>query len=142
MATSVFCIKNSFAISITEKVKQYGMLSSVGATSKQIKKNVYFESIVLAVIGIPLGIALGLLASFILINICNALLKEALNFSLVYEVSIIAILISLGLSAVTCLLSARSSAKKASKITPIDAIRESLDVKIKAKKVKSPKFIK
>lgn len=142
MATSVFCIKNSFAISITEKVKQYGMLSSVGATSKQIKKNVYFESIVLAVIGIPLGIALGLLASFILINICNALLKEALNFSLVYEVSIIAILISLGLSAVTCLLSARSSAKKASKITPIDAIRESLDVKIKGKKVKSPKFIK
>ncbi len=45
MGTSVFCIRNSFAISITEKVKQYGMLSSVGATSKQIKKNVYFDEI-------------------------------------------------------------------------------------------------
>ena len=142
MGTSVFCIRNSFAISITEKVKQYGMLSSVGATSKQIKKNVYFESIVLALIGIPLGIALGLLASFILINVCNILLKEGLNFSLVYKISLIAILISLGLSAITCLLSARSSAKRASKITPIDAIRESTDVKIKGKKVKSPKFVK
>lgn len=142
MGTSVFCIRNSFAISITEKVKQYGMLSSVGATSKQIKKNVYFESIILAVIGIPLGILLGLLASFILINVCNLLLKEGLNISLVYKISLISILISLGLSAITCLLSARSSAKRASKITPIDAIRESNNIKIKSKKIKSPKFVK
>lgn len=140
--TSIFCIKNSFSISITEKVKQYGMLSSVGATSKQIKKNVYFESLVLATIGIPLGIGLGLLASFVLINICNLLLKETFEFNLVYRFSIIAILISLILSIITCLLSARSSAKKASKIAPIDAIRESEDIKVKSKKIKSPKFIK
>lgn len=142
IVTSIFCIKNSFSISITEKVKQYGMLSSVGATSKQIKKNVYFESIVLAVIGIPLGIVLGLIASFALINICNVLLKGSFDFDLVYEFSIIAILISLILSIITCLLSARSSAKKASKIAPIDAIRESTDIKIKSKKIKSPKFVK
>lgn len=142
IVTSIFCIRNSFSISITEKVKQYGMLSSIGATSKQIKKNVYFESIVLAIIGIPLGIGLGLLASFILINICNILLKESFEFNLVYEFSIIAILISLILSITTCLLSARSSAKKASKIAPIDAIRESTDIKIKSKKIKSPKFVK
>ncbi len=142
IGTSVFCIRNSFAISITEKVKQYGMLSSVGATSKQIKKNVYFESIVLAIIGIPLGIALGMIASFILINICNMLLKDSLEFGLIYEISFIAILVSLVLSAITCVLSARSSARRASKITPIDAIRESADIKIKTKKVKSPKFVK
>ncbi len=41
MITSVFCIRNSFEISITEKIKQYGMLASVGATSKQIRKNVF-----------------------------------------------------------------------------------------------------
>ncbi len=140
--TSVFCIKNSFSISITEKVKQYGMLASVGATSKQIKKNVYFESIVLAIIGIPLGIALGLLASFILIKVCNILMSDFLNLELMYKFSIVSILLSLILSAITCLLSARSSAKKASKISPIDAIRESADIKIKSKKVKSPKFIK
>lgn len=140
--TSVFCIRNSFAISITEKVKQYGMLSSVGATSKQIKKNVYFESMVLAIIGIPLGIILGIVATIILVNVCNALLGDLINVAIIYEVSIGAILISIILSIITCLLSARSSAKKASKIAPIDAIRESADVKIKGKKVKSPKFIK
>lgn len=140
--TSVFCIRNSFAISITEKVKQYGMLSSVGATSKQIKKNVYFESMVLAIIGIPLGIILGIVATIILVNVCNALLGDLINVAIIYEVSIGAILISIILSIITCLLSARSSAKKASKIAPIDAIRESVDVKIKGKKVKSPKFIK
>lgn len=142
IATSVFCIRNSFSISITEKVKQYGMLASVGATSKQIKKNVYFESLMLAIIGIPLGIVLGLVASFILVKICNSLLIGTLEFTLAYEVSVIAILISLVLSVITCILSARSSAKRASKIAPIDAIRESADIKIKGKKVKSPRFIK
>lgn len=142
MVTSIFCIKNSFAISITEKVKQYGMLASVGTTSKQIKKNVYFESIILAIIGIPLGIALGLLASFILIHVCNVLLAESLNMKLIYKISALAIAVSFVLSLVTCLLSARSSAKKASKIAPIDAIRGNQDIKIKSKKVKSPKIVK
>ena len=50
--TSVFCIKNSFDISITEKTRQYGMLSSIGATRKQIKQNVYYEALILGIIGI------------------------------------------------------------------------------------------
>ena len=69
--TSVFCIKNSFDISITEKTKQYGMLRSIGATKKQIKRNVFYEATVLGIIGIPLGIILGFLASYILIIISN-----------------------------------------------------------------------
>ena len=64
--TSVFCIKNSFDISITEKIKQYGMLRSVGATKKQIKRNVFYEATILGLIGIPLGILLGYLASYII----------------------------------------------------------------------------
>ena len=56
--TSVFCIKNSFDISINEKIKQYGMLRSIGATKKQIKRNVYYEGTILGIIGIPLGIVL------------------------------------------------------------------------------------
>ena len=142
IVTSIFCIRNSFAISITEKIQQYGMLASVGTTSKQIKKNVYFESIVLAIIGIPLGIILGLIASFILIKICNILLKDSLPIALIYRVSIVAILISTILSVITCLLSARSSAKKASKISPIDAIKGNEYIKVKNKKMKSPRIIR
>ena len=75
--TSVFCIKNSFDISITEKIKQYGMLRSIGATKKQIKNNVFYEATILGLIGIPLGLLLGFIASYILLIIC----KYFLNFA-------------------------------------------------------------
>jgi len=143
IVTSVFCIKNSFDISITEKTRQYGMLRSIGATRKQIRKNVFYEAFILGGIGIPLGILLGLLASFILMIISNVLLKDMLTqgLKLELEISWIAILISIVLGIVTIYLSARKSAKKASKITPIDAIRSNDSIKIKANKVKCPKII-
>ena len=74
--TSVFCIKNSFDISITEKTKQYGMIRSIGATKKQIKKNVFYEASILGIFGIPLGILLGFLASFILVIVTNLFLNN------------------------------------------------------------------
>jgi len=142
--TSVFCIKNSFDISITEKIRQYGMLSSVGATRKQIKKNVYYEALLLSVIGIPLGILLGLIATFILIHISNYFLTMAFNegFDLIFEISLLSILFSIILGFVTIILSARKSAKRASKISPIVAIRNNEDIKVKNNKLKSPKLIK
>ena len=139
--TSVFCIKNSFDISITEKTKQYGMLSSIGATRKQIKKNVHYEAFILGLIGTPIGILVGELAAYILIIISNHLLKDALSVELIFSFSWIAIIFAIILSFVTIYLSARRSAKRASKITPITAIRNSENIKIKSKKIKSPKVI-
>ena len=142
IATSVFCIKNSFDISISEKTKQYGMLSSIGATKKQIKKNVYYEAYKLGIIGIPLGIILGLIASAILILICNLLLKDMINTNMVLSISIMSIIFGIILGIVTIFFSSLRSAHKAAKITPISAIRNSDDIKIKSKKIKSPKSIK
>lgn len=140
--TSVFCIKNSFNISITEKIKQYGMLSTVGATSKQIKRNVYYEAMRLGMIGIPLGVLCGLLASYILIIISNYLIREGLGFDLIYSFSWLAVLFAVALGLLTLYLSAWSSAHKAAKVSPITAIRNSENIKINPKKVKSPKYIK
>jgi len=142
--TSVFCIKNSFDISITEKIRQYGMLSSIGATRKQIKKNVYYEALILGLIGIPLGILLGLIATFILVLISDYFLESAFNegFNLTFNLSLIAILFSVTLGLITIILSARKSAKRASKISPIVAIRNSEDIKIRKNKLKTPKLIK
>ncbi len=53
IVTSVFCIRNSFMISLMEKVKLYGRLSSVGATSKQQRRIVYYEACFLGLFGIP-----------------------------------------------------------------------------------------
>ena len=143
LVSSVFVIRNGFAISITERLKQYGMLSSIGATKKQIKKSVYFEGFILGIIGIPLGILSGIFAIYILVNVVNYILKDYVSSGtlLTYGISWAAIVVSIIVSVVTIWLSCRNSAKKASKITPIEAIRSSEDVKLKAKKIKCPKII-
>ena len=143
LVSSVFVIRNGFAISITERLKQYGMLSSIGATKKQIKKSVYFEGFILGIIGIPLGILSGIFAIYILVNVVNYILKDYVsrgNF-LTYGISWPAVVVSIIVSIITIWLSCKRSAKKASKITPIEAIRSSEDVKLKAKKIKCPKII-
>ncbi len=142
LVSSVFVIRNGFAISITERLKQYGMLSSIGATKKQIKKSVYFEGIILGCIGIPLGIISGIFAIDILLKIVRYILKDYSGwFDLVYNISWGAIIISIAISVITIWLSCKSSARKASKVTPIEAIRNAEDIKLKAKKVKCPKII-
>lgn len=142
LVSSVFVIRNGFAISITERLKQYGMLSSVGATKKQIKKSVYFEGIILGCIGIPLGILSGILAIDILLRIVSYIFNKYIEvFDLVYSISWEAILLSVIIAVITIWLSCKSSARKASKVTPIEAIRSADDVKLKAKKVKCPKII-
>ena len=142
--TSIFCIKNSFDISIAEKTKQYGMLKSVGATKKQIRKNVLFEATILGLIGIPLGLILGMIASSILIVISNLFIEDMLtrNLKLVLNFSWVAFAVSIVLGIVTIYLSALRSARKASKISPIESIRNSNEIKIKAKKLKTPKIIR
>lgn len=144
--SSIFVIRNSFAISITEKTKLYGMLASVGATSKQIRHNVLFEGFVLGIIGIPAGILLGVGVIALLVVILNALLENMLNgISFVYAVPWWAAVISAVMSAVIILFSTLSSAFRASRIAPITAIRGNNDIKInknKRKSYKAPKFIK
>ena len=142
--TSVFCIKNSFDISISEKIKQYGMLKSIGATKKQIKKNVFFEASILGILGIPLGLLLGIIASFILIIISNYFLGDMLarGLKLTLSFSWISFVVAIGLGIITIYLSALKSARKASKISPIESIRNSGEIKIKSKKIRTPKLIK
>ncbi len=142
--TSVFCIRNSFAIATAEKTKMYGMLASIGATKKQIRKNVIFEGLILGTVGIPLGILSGIFACFVLVKIVNAVIGEYLfarTGAMVLEISILPIILSAILGIVTIYLSSISSAKKASKVSPIENLRNSNDIKIKNKKLKVPKII-
>lgn len=140
--TSIYCIKNSFDISITEKTKQYGMLRSIGATSKQIKKNVLNEAYILWLIGAPIGILCGIFAAFVLIKVSNHFLGNLLVFgALIFKTSILAIVLSIILSFITIYFSALKIARRASKLSPMSAIRSQDDIKIKSKKIRSPKYI-
>ena len=138
--TSVFVIKNSFDIANQEKKKMYGMLSSIGATSKQIKKNVLHEGFILGLIGIPLGILSGIFADYILVIIINYIANFN-DVKFVFSISIWPVILSIILGAVTIYLSVVRAAKKSSKIAPIEAIRNNNEIKINSKKIKSSKIV-
>lgn len=135
MLASVFVIRNSFAISITEKTSMYGMLASVGATKRQIRRNVLFEGFILGLIGIPLGILLGLSVNAILIAILNSVLGDMLSgATFVFVTPTIPIICAIVLSAVTIFLSSFFIALRASRIPPLVAIRGNKDIKVKNNK--------
>lgn len=135
MLASVFVIRNSFAISITEKTSMYGMLASIGATKRQIRRNVLFEGFILGLIGIPLGILLGLGVNAILITILNSVLGDMLSgATFVFVTPTIPIICAIVLSAVTIFLSSFFIALRASRIPPLVAIRGNKDIKVKNNK--------
>ncbi len=139
--TSVYCIKNSFNISITEKIRQYGMLASVGATRRQIKSSVKTEAAMLGVVGIPVGTMSGILASLVLVKVVNALSAGWLNFALSFHTSLPALILAVILSIATIYFSATGSARRAAKVTPLEAIRNTKEIKIKSAKLKTPAII-
>lgn len=145
IGTSIFVIRNAFAISTTEKTKMIGMLKSIGATKKQIKKSIITEGMILGIIAIPLGILSGILADYILVIIVNLLVGDFMFGDLngmVFNVSFIAILVSIILGFITIYLSSLASTKKASKISPIESIRGNNNYNVKAKKLRTPFIIK
>lgn len=139
--TSVYCIKNSFNILITEKIRQYGMLASVGATRRQIKSSVKTEAAMLGVVGIPVGTMSGILASLILVKVVNALSAGWLNFALSFHTSLPALILAVIMSIATIYFSATGSARRAAKVTPLEAIRNTKEIKIKSSKLKTPAII-
>ncbi len=139
VVTSVFCIRNSFMISLTEKLKLYGRLASVGTTSKQQRKIIYYEAGFLGTVGIPLGVISGILATFILVRVTGGLMEDAIEIPLVFGISGIAVAGAAVLAAVTVYLSASKAARLAAKISPINAIRGN-DM-VKADRMKSPGYI-
>lgn len=139
--TSVYCIKNSFNISITEKIRQYGMLASVGATRRQIKSSVKTEAAMLGVVGIPVGTMSGILASLILVKVVNVLSAGWLNFALSFHTSLPALILAVIMSIATIYFSATGSARRAAKVTPLEAIRNTKEIKIKSAKLKTPAII-
>lgn len=143
--SSFAMIYNSFALSVGEQIKYLGMLSSVGATRKQKKKTLYFEGAILGGIGIILGIALGLLTTFISQSAMNAKIvsiMEGYNDNIKYSthISLWVLCLIVILAALTLFVSIISPVQKAARITAIDAIRKTDEIKRKGK-IRTPFII-
>ena len=162
MFGSISLIYNAFSISISERTKQFGLLSSIGATRKQLTGSVLFEALFLGCIGIPLGILSGLLGIgvtffFTKDMIANVLGipgtandSEAVNIVLslgpVREVSLDlypsfpALALAICVALLTILISAYIPVRRAVKISAIDAIRQTTDISIRPGKVKTSRL--
>lgn len=140
---SVSLIYNAFSISVSERTKQFGLLSSIGATKKQLRKTVFFEAFVVSAIGIPLGILAGIGGMGITFHFISDLfvkmgMPEELPLRLcVTWVSVIAACL---IALITVFVSAWIPAIRATRVTIIDAIRQSNDIKIKQKDTKTSKL--
>ena len=149
MIASISLIYNAFSISISERTKQFGLLKSIGATKKQIRQSVLFEAFSLCAIGIPSGIGFGLLGIGITLHFVGDLLAELMTAGTSLKLKLYissgaiwwAILISAAIALATVTISAMLPARRAVKMPAIQALRESNEIKIRSKNVKSGKLI-
>lgn len=137
IVASISLIYNSFAIAVSERTRQFGLLSSLGASKRQLRRTVYAEACILALIGIPIGLIVGIAGTFVVFNIAGegigAIIDQQVfagtGFSAL-TVSPAMLAISALLALATVLISATVPAWRASRVSAIDAIRSSRDVRL------------
>lgn len=140
---SVSLIYNAFSISVSERTKQFGLLSSVGATKKQLKKMVFFEALAVSAVGIPLGIVVGIGGIGVtLLLIGNKFASILGNYNLPMRICVSreAVVIAVIIALITVLISAWIPSKRATKVSAVEAIRQNTDIKAKNRPVKTARL--
>ena len=143
MIGAISLIANGFSISLSERSRYLGMIASIGATKKQKRYSVFFEGFVVGVISIPIGILSGYAGTAIVFKLIegkiNSIIGSGANEikAVIQPWIIVSVII---FSVITIFLSAYIPARRASKISPIDAIRQTRDIKLMTRQVKTRKI--
>ena len=137
----IVVIYNSFAISVMERKKEFGLLSSIGATKKQLSYTVFFEALIDGIIGIILGICGAYIGIGTVILIINNLIGDILVLKLNLVTNIVFIIIPVIFMILVIFISALVPSRRAAKVSPIEAIRQNDDIKINKKKIKTGKLV-
>lgn len=150
MAASIVLIYNSFAMSLSERVRYLGMLASIGATKRQKRNSVYFEVFLQTMAGLILGIVVGIIGISITLNLVGGKIIStgmvqgvtADTFSMRTVVPWWSVCLIIFISFITVLISALIPARRASAISPMDAIRQTGEIRIRKKKIRTPFYIR
>lgn len=137
---SIVLIYNFFAISVAERTRQFGLLSSLGASKKQMWRCVYLESLLIGIIGIPLGIVFGICGVALTLQLTKQGFTALLNYGTNQTVSLHVNGFALALAAIfellVLLIGAAVPAARASRQSPISAIRQTADIKMSKRRVR------
>ena len=137
----IIVIYNSFAISVMERKKEFGLLSSVGATRRQLSHTVFFEAVIVGIIGIVLGIVGSYIGIGCVVLVINNLIGDILEYKLCLVTNPLFIIIPVIFMIFVIGVSAFIPSRRASKVSPIEAIRQNDDIKINKKKIRTSKLI-
>lgn len=140
MTGSVLLIYNAFSISLRERSTQFGLLSSLGATKKQLRQSMRYEAFMVSLIGIPLGVlsgiaGIGITLHFIEEGLSQWLYGESKEIPLVVNAG--AVLLSVMIAFFTVFISVWIPSKRIKRLSPMEAIRASEDIKIRPGEVKT-----
>lgn len=146
MFGSISLIYNAFSISVSERTKQFGLLSSIGATKKQLRRSVLFEAGTVSLVGIPAGILLGIAGMGTTLALISDKFdsiagQAADNVKMKLCVSLPAVIIACVVALATVLISAWIPSKRATRISAVEAIRQTNDIKDSKKPLKTPKLV-
>lgn len=130
----VMIIHNAFAVSMNARVHQVGIFSSVGATPSQIRTCLLQEALALSSVSIVAGTVLGIAISAGIVQITNVVAADvAGRHTAVFQYHPMVLVLTLVAAFVTVIFSAYIPAKKLSKITPIEAVKNTGGLQLKKK---------
>ncbi len=139
IAVTVSTVRNAFAISVSERTRQFGLLRSVGATRKQLRRSVRFEALAVAAMGIPPGLALGyggVALIFWIFRDTLANLNSNYELAMPAVLSPVTVLGAVLLCLCTLLLSVRKPARRAARVQPVEAIRQTGEYQTAPRKIR------
>lgn len=144
MLASAVMISNVLSISLQERIKQLGMLSSIGATRRQKRASIQFEAFLLGIAGIPLGLAAGIgLTSFVLsvirLAFQAAFAVGSIRLTLRCHILILLLCAASGIAALV--FASVTPGRMAGNVTVIDVIRQSNIYQLKKKKLRYGRLV-
>ena len=139
---SVSLIYNAFSISVSERTRQFGLLSSVGATRKQLRRMVLFEALAVSIVGIPLGILVGIGGIGITLLLIGDKFSSIVRADIPMRICVSwqAVVIAAVIALITVLISAWIPSKRATGVSAVEAIRQSMDIKVSGRPVRTSKL--
>ncbi len=135
---AVSLAQNAFSISLAERTRMLGMLASVGATRAQKRQSVLYEALLLGLAGIPLGLAAGCAGMAVTLPLVSRQVQELFRFGVPLYLAVrpLPLLGAAVLAALALLVSALRPAYRASRVSPIDAIRGEGEVRLRPRDTK------
>lgn len=132
----IIIIHNSFAVTMNARIHQFGIFSSIGATPKQIRVCLLQEAAALCAVPILAGNLLGIVFSMVPLQMANVMLGSGMagRHDAVFGYHPLVLVLSLLVTVITIWISAWLPARKLSKLTPLEAIKNTGELQLKRRK--------